>query len=179
VAREGKNCRIKAEKDWKGALKDITGLLSDRIESLLAYQAEIGLIDRKALEKGDLYIPKLKEYGDDYSKKLRRVSVQCPDIVRPDNITLHNIRTKYIEIKGLRLQDFSSDDYQRTGRAINMLLAKASGNADLVKAAIDWAPKQGWCDWTLETIVKRWPDFMKVGSIPEELRPFVKREVAK
>lgn len=179
AAKEGKNFRVKAEKDWKGALRDITGLTSDRLEAHLSYQAELGLIDRKALEKGDLYIPKLKEYCDTYSKKLRRVFEHSTDNVLPDNITLQNIRLEYTKIKGLRIEDFSDDDFKRSGKAIYALLARAKGNADLVKAAIGWASKQGWCDWTLETIARRWPDFMKIGQIPEELRPFIRKEAAR
>lgn len=174
VAKEGKNHRLRAEKDWKGALKEITGLPLDRIEVQLAYQAELDLIDRKALESGDLYIPKLKEYSDDYTKKIRRMSVHSTDDVRLDNITLHNIRLEYIGAKKLRLEDFSNDDYARTGKAIKVLLFRAKGDVDLVKEAIRWASKQGWCDWTLETIIRRWPDFMKIGSIPKELRAFAK-----
>lgn len=71
------------------------------------------------------------------------------------------IRIEYIRIKGWKQEDFTPDDYARTGKAIKTLLIKSKGNKDLVINALTWASRQSWCDWTLETIIKRWPDFMK------------------
>ena len=80
----------------------------------------------------------------------------------PDKNRIDKIRIEYIKIKGYSLQDFQKDDYARTGKAIKILLTKGRNNADLIIEALKWATKQGWCDWTLETIIRRWPDFLKL-----------------
>lgn len=170
IGKEGNGkYRISSEKDWKLTLKDISGLEEEKINSYLSYQAEIGAIDHKALEKGDLYIPKLKEYGDEYST---RISRHTPDNVRVDKIRIDKIRLEYIKTKGFRIEDFSSDDFNRTAKAIKTLLIKSNLKDDLVVKSFKWAGQKEWCDWTLETIVRKWADFIKEqGQVRVEPKP--------
>lgn len=171
IGKEGNGkYRINAEKDWKLTLKDITGLSEEKIKSYLEYQAKIGAIDRKALEKGDLYIPKMKEYGDEYSV---RVSRQSPDTLVIDKIRIDKIRLEYIKVKGLDIKNFFPDDFARTAKAIKNLVTKAQGNDELVIQALHWIAKQTY-EWTLETLNRKWPEFMKENiskSVTKIIRP--------
>ena len=80
---------------------------------------------------------------------------------------IDKIRREYIEIKGFSLKDFSRDDFARTAKAIKILLCKAKKEDNLVSKGLKWAGRQDWCDWTLETLIKKWADFMKWYKMPE------------
>lgn len=84
---------------------------------------------------------------------------------------IDKIRIEYIKIKAFRLEDFSSDDFARTAKAIKSLLLKTN-NDDLVIEGLRWASRQNWCDWTLETVNKKWPDFMKERSKPKSMSEY-------
>jgi len=79
VGLQGENFRLKSEKNWKNYLKKFSGLSIEKIETLLTFFSDTKLIDKKALFKGILYIPKLEERQDEYTKKVRRVSGHSPD----------------------------------------------------------------------------------------------------
>lgn len=81
VAQQGTNCRIKGDKNWKMVLQYLTRQKHEEMEKILASFATIGLIDKKGLENGDLYIPKMAEHSDEYTKRVRRVSEQGTDNV--------------------------------------------------------------------------------------------------
>ena len=101
VAKDGINFRIKAEKEWKNTLKDVTGLSVEKIDSILAYQGKIKAICPNALKKGDLYIPKMKEKADDYAKRVRRLSEQTSDKVPLHNNTLQDITKQHSSTPGV------------------------------------------------------------------------------
>lgn len=84
------------------------------------------------------------------------------------------IRIEYIKIKQWKIEDFSPDDYARTGKAIKTLLIKAKGNKDLIIKSLQWANSQKWCDWTLETVIRRWLDFMKFKDTPKAIPEYHK-----
>jgi hypothetical protein len=92
VAQQGQNSRIKAEKKWKNVLSFITRERDDDIEKMLSVFADVGLIDKKGLEIGDLYVPKIRDYSDEYTDKLRRKSRHSPDIVGLDKIRIDKNR---------------------------------------------------------------------------------------
>lgn len=81
VGLQGTNFRLGAEKDWKVLLKKFLEIDLPKQETYLEFFAEKKLIDKKSLDKGDLYIPKLRERADDYTKRVRRVSEQSSDNV--------------------------------------------------------------------------------------------------
>lgn len=88
VAQQGQNFRIKGDKKWKLSLSYQTRMKNEKIETLLHSFGSAGLIDKKALEIGDLFIPKMSEYADEYTEKMRRISRQ-----KKDNVGLEQIRT--------------------------------------------------------------------------------------
>lgn len=113
VAKEGENYRIKSEKDWKIYFKKFLNLEIEMQDTFLLFFAEKDLIEKKALNKGDLYIPKLEDRQDDYTNKVRRKSVQDTD-----NIPLEENRKEekridkniYGEFKKVLL---SSEEYEK------------------------------------------------------------------
>ena len=84
TAQQGKNGLLPAEKGWKAALSYVSRKEEKYIQEILEGFAEQRLIEKKALDKGHLHIPKLLEYSDDYTDKLRRKSVQGTDKVPLD-----------------------------------------------------------------------------------------------
>lgn len=89
VAQQGDNFRIKSEKNWKKVLSHITGEKIETCDKFLSMFAEKNLIDKKALENNDIFIPKMGSYSDEYTDKLRRVSRQ-----RREKVGLEQNRTE-------------------------------------------------------------------------------------
>jgi len=54
-------------------------LSSEQLDEYLDSLAEKKLISRKALSNGTLYIPKMQEYADEYTRKLLTNSRHTPD----------------------------------------------------------------------------------------------------
>jgi hypothetical protein len=81
VGFQGVNYRVKSDKDWKIYLKKFLEIDLPKQETYLSYFAQSGLIDKKALSKGDLFVPKMKERSDDYTNKVRRKSEHSTDNV--------------------------------------------------------------------------------------------------
>jgi len=92
VAQQGKNYRLKDVKMWKSALKRISLLPEEKITSLLFELGELKLISGKSLQSGVLYIPKMGDYSDDYTKRVRRVSEHSSESVRQDKKRVDKIR---------------------------------------------------------------------------------------
>lgn len=85
---------------------------------------------------------------------------------RLDKSRVDKIREEYIRLKGWSLSNFTSDDYARTAKAIKTLINKSNNKDEQVLRALDWASRQTWCDWTLETIYRKWQDFLKWDALP-------------
>lgn len=177
LAKEGHKGRLKAETCWKEGLKNIFWEFSENgkveLDNILFILGDLKLICPKSLKEGDLFISNFKKRADEYTTKVIGIqSRQSPDNVVLDKIRLDKIRIEYIKIKGLDINNFSTDDFGRTAKAIKTLVFKAKDNDDLVVKSLRWASQKGWCDWTLETIIRKWPDFMKErGRIREEPKP--------
>ena len=109
-------------------------------------------------------------------KELQRNSEGTPkDSVeenRIDKKRIDNILYTFLEKKGLKEQalknkDFLSYMFKRNWRPIKQLLILAQGNDKNVIEAMDWF--SGICDkkgfsWTLETILKWYPEFLSKGK---------------
>jgi len=95
VGSQGKNYRIKGEKNWKKALKDLTKLSEEELKTILDEFSTLDLINKNAYKQGDLYIPKMKKYSDDYTKRSRRVFGQGSDNVRQAHLLLFNVIKSY------------------------------------------------------------------------------------
>jgi len=92
VAEQGKNYSIKGSKGWENYLKKTFQISDKKLEEFLNILVASGLISENEFKKGNLTIPKMKDYSDDWTKKLRRNSkVTTPTLHNTtlDNITLH------------------------------------------------------------------------------------------
>lgn len=86
IGLQGHNFRIKSQKNWKIYLKKILGVDIDVQEKFLALFADLNLINKKALENGDLAIPKLGDRSDDYTNRVRRKYEHTTDNVHLEEI---------------------------------------------------------------------------------------------
>jgi hypothetical protein len=180
VGKEGHKGKLMVSTRWQDGLLKVTGWSDKkRFNEILETMGELGLICSKSLKYGNLYIPKFMKRVDDYTaRKLRGEFVDSSEKVPLDKIkkeSIDQIRERYASSKGFSLTDFSREDYARTAKAIKNLLLKAKGDEELVINSFYWASKQGWIDWTMETINRKWPDYMRdQGALPQELRKFAK-----
>lgn len=76
ASNSGETAKIKEDMGWKEVLIGISRMEKTKIDSFLKFFSEIDLIDSAAYEKGDLYMPKLLKYGDDYTKRVKRIAEQ-------------------------------------------------------------------------------------------------------
>lgn len=90
IAQQGEGFRLKSEKRWKNALVKKSQMQMFEIEKILAFFSEMKLIDSDALIQGDLYIPKLNEYGDEYTSRKKGVPTVSGET--RDNVGLDKIR---------------------------------------------------------------------------------------
>lgn len=128
-----------------------------------------GVLSRKHYQKGVLFSPGLKERCDEYTKKLRRKYGQDTDNVRLHNNTLHNIILHYITAKRLTTviegsRDLRTDFYRRNCKPAKRLYVITGQNMEITKQAITELGQQfdkASLSWTLETIIKHLPDWLK------------------
>jgi len=162
VGKEGENYRLRAEKDWKMTLKEVTKLEDKVIDEYLGYLAEIKAINPKSLQIGDLHIPKMREYSDNWTKKLQRSSVVDTEKVSTDKITLDKITLHYITTKGFDQKLLNKEDWRRYYSAASRLFSKA-GSLEQAICCIDYMSNQDYT-WTLETAVKKYPEYQIEGK---------------
>ncbi len=67
----GDTFMLKAEKNWKNALMRRSKFNEERADTILSRFAALELVDKKALNKGILYIPKMEERCDVYTNRVR------------------------------------------------------------------------------------------------------------
>lgn len=159
VAQDGHDLRLRKEEEWNQTICEILKVRDKAVEKIMNYQAEVGLIDKRAYEKGDLYIPKLKEYGDDYTKRVRRVSEQT-SLGLTEGILKQVIKI-YIDKKGFDIKKLDRSDWGRMMRRAKDLLVKTDMDVDAAIEAVKWTAQQGYVDWTLETVCKKYQDKTK------------------
>lgn len=172
IAHQGHNYRLNGSKSWKKALLAVSNIECQKLEKILYKMGELNLICHKSLEKGDLYIPKMKEYSDEYTKRIRRISEQGADKVSLQYNTLQDITIHYITKKGWygeasKNKDLMNELFKRNVSPIKKLYILAQGDKNRVLEAIDWFG--GLCDkkglsWTIETIIKWYPEFLVRGK---------------
>jgi len=170
VGKEGRNGRLDGQTRWLDGLLRSTqwsgnGESVKRLKSIIQTLSDVRLICPKSFKYGNLKIPNFIKRADNYEKrKQRKMFEQNTANVPPHNITLHNItiqhiRSEYAHLKNLSLDEFVGSDYARTGKAIKNLIGRAKGNEAEIIEGLHWASKQKWCDWTLETLDRKWLDF--------------------
>lgn len=171
VGQQGSNFGLNGSKSWKKALKSASGISEEKLEKILMRFSELNLICSKSLGKGNLYIPKMKERADEWTARNSRVTHELLGI---DKNRIDKIRIEYIRLKGLDIKNFFPDDYARTTRAIKNLVSKAGGKDELVLKGLAWIAQQRY-DWTLETLARKWADFMKEEEMPEIEKKWIKK----
>lgn len=166
VGKEGRGGRINGQLRWRQGICKVAGWSEDgKLDKILETMAELGLICSKSLKYGNLYIPKFIKRADNYTtQKLRRDYEETTKNIPPEKKRIDKIRTEYIRVKGWDINNFTSDDFARTAKAIKNLILKAKGDGGLVEKGLIWASQQNWCDWTLETLIKKWQDFLKTKT---------------
>jgi hypothetical protein len=87
VAQQGEDYSLPKNKGWLDALTLITRKRRDYLHRITQCLHENNLI---FISEEKMSIPKMSEYSDDYTKRVRRVSEQSTDKVPLHNITLHN-----------------------------------------------------------------------------------------
>jgi len=93
VAEQGADFRITGSKGWIYHSARLFELSDESLKEYLDLLAKNKLISRKALSNNTLYIPKMKEYADEYTKKVRSKSG-----VTPEQLPLEQNRTEQIRI---------------------------------------------------------------------------------
>ena len=158
VGKEGEKGKLNGQTRWQDGLLKVSGWSDkDKLKIILDTLAELGLICGKSLKYGNLYIPKFMKRADNWSKRLLKSnSVETTAI---DNNIIDKIRTEYIRLKGYSLTNLSKNDYGRFGRAIKTLLERTKGDVDLILRGLEWIAIQKY-EWTLETLDKKWLDFI-------------------
>lgn len=180
VAKDGERYRIKAEKDWKTTLVEITKLTTERIDEMLAYQAEVKAISIKALQDGDLYIPKLREYTDEYTKQLRR-EYEAKELgitgERIKMIIMHYVKAQGWNGNVQNNPALLGDIFKRNTKRVKELIFLVKDDEVIFKAiskmAGDYNTKG--ISWTLETVIKHLADLTKDSDIPESLQKWTKK----
>ena len=102
VGREGENFRISTKKDWISYLVKNSTIPQDKLKKILTAFGEIGLVDKKALNKGELYLPKLQERVDEYTDKVGRKSRQDRESVGKEEKRTEQIRKEEMLISQLK-----------------------------------------------------------------------------
>ena len=82
IAEKGEDYKILAEKGWKRYLISRAKIVEGKVDEILNEMAELNLIEKQEWLKGNLSMPKMSKYSDDYTKKIRRVSEQDTESVR-------------------------------------------------------------------------------------------------
>jgi len=77
-----------------------------------------------------------------------------------DKIRIDKIRIEYIRAKKWESIPFVSGDYARMNKGIKQLIERADGKDEVVIEGIRWISEKNY-EWTLETLLKKFPDFLK------------------
>lgn len=98
VGEQGKNYCVNCEKSWKILFQKLLNIEIKKQDILLDFFSEVGLIDKKALKRGDLFIPKLQERSDEYTKRVERRFGQDTDNVPLEEKRRDKKRIEEIEL---------------------------------------------------------------------------------
>jgi len=79
VAEQGTNFRLPSGKCWKIKGRKLFKVSNKKFDNYLNLLAKNKLISKKALNNGTLSIPKMQEYADEYTRKVRSNSRHAPD----------------------------------------------------------------------------------------------------
>ncbi len=177
VAQQGRSYRINSKQNWEKAAKRISKIPEKELNDILTKMADIWLIDKNSLNKGILYIPKMKKYSDDYTSKVRRVFGHTTDNVTVDKIRIDKNRIDKIinsdqgrkDIKIIYLYAYKKEITEFTKETEQSFIKRNIRPAQLIKGydfkriteVMDWLVKNADFKWTLETVSKYIDDKLK------------------
>jgi len=103
IAQQGRDFAISKEKRWTIYVADVAKLEMDDLKDILLSLAESNVIDFPEYKKGNLYIPKMSQYSDDYTKRNQRLFGEDTDNVRTttDNVPLDKKRVHKIRVEDI------------------------------------------------------------------------------
>jgi hypothetical protein len=161
-SKEGKRWSLHGQTRWFYLLLSLARWSDEgKLKKILETMAEIGLICAKSLKYGHLYCPNFSKRADDYTtRQLRTNSEPNTNNVPLDKNRIDKIRTEYSRLAGYDESSYLPGDYARYHAAIKKLVVRAGGKDELVIEALNWISKQNF-SWTLETLNKKWFDFVK------------------
>lgn len=178
IGQQGDNYRLSGVKSWQKALKNISKFEDKKIEKLLNRFSELNLICHKSMNKGELYIPKMKNYSDDYTKKIRRVSEHSSDNVHVDKIRIDKIIQEYIRVKKWDSSikenpQLLTDIYKRNCKPAKNLILIANDDNLVIRAIENMARQYDdkKLSWTLETVTKHYLEFSGIQHTNKRVVP--------
>jgi len=170
VAQQGRSYKVNSKQNWEKAAKRISKIPEKELKEILAKMGDLSLVDKSSLNKGILYIPKMKKYSDDYTAKVRRLFGQCPDNVPLDKIRLDKNRIDNIisspqgrkDIKIIYLYAFKKEITEFTKEAEQSFIKRNLRAAMLLKGyaferiieVMNWLNQNADFKWKLETVSK-------------------------
>jgi len=132
VAQQGIDYKVTKDKKWKMFLEDIVGIgdvesdvkddvgqnltFVKSLDDILLLMADCGLIDKEEYLKGVLFIPKMGDYSDDYTKRNRRLSEQPLENIPLDKIRTDKKRVDNIKTYSLSFENFWKHYPSKTGK---------------------------------------------------------------
>lgn len=156
VGERGISCKISFKDYPLPLIAKRTNLSEDRLGEILALMSELGLCSAKALKSGVLFFPKLQSRADDYSARKRRVTEQ-----HTNTDDVFRVRDSYFNARGYLKETLTPSDYGRFGKRAKELLERARGDVEECLEAISWIAAKGYSEWSIETLLKKYPDFLK------------------
>lgn len=181
IGQQGTNYRLNSSKSWIKALKDITKLPNEKLDKILKRYGELNLICRKSLEKGELYVPKMREYSDYSTQRVRREYVQSA--ARLDKNTLDKIIQEYITqqewVEQVKDPEVLKSVFIRNVKPAKQLYLLIK-DLDLTLRAMRWTAascKNKGLSWTIETVIKWYPEFLKHKAPEPDRTPTAVKEL--
>jgi hypothetical protein len=165
VGKEGKKGKIEGQLRWRQLLLKIAQWSDEgKLNKIIETMAEVKLICSKALKYDNLYIPKFIKRADDYTlRQLRTNYGQTTDNVHVDKNRLDKIIEEYIKIKRWDIdnKELMHEVYKRNVKPAKQLALIAKDDDLKVIRQISSYLEQKGLSWTLETIIKQYPEWSK------------------
>jgi len=159
------------------SLSSATGINPSTVRNKLALLKNIGFLDSTSTNKFSIIT--ITKYEDYQNKKNKRTAERTTK-GQPEDTDNNDKNDKnkkenplsplidlYKSLKGyINVPDWNKNHYPRHVKAAKELLRIAPQDW---KQAMEWVSKQGYCDWTIETVIKKYPDVKKSTVVKSEL----------
>lgn len=78
VASQGEDYQVKKSKNWLKHVSNLSKIDQEETEVILNKFAELGMINKKSLSRGNLHVPKMAKYADEYTHKKKKAGDFVP-----------------------------------------------------------------------------------------------------